>query len=66
MIGQFLGLISAIIHCSPSSIFSADLFGGRLLPFLRRTLPVSKIVYYATRFINGTLDTSSMLGTSEA
>jgi hypothetical protein len=24
------------------------------------------IVYYATRFINGTLDTSFMLGTSEA
>jgi hypothetical protein len=36
--------VSAIL-CSTSSIFSAVLFVGHLLPFLRRTLPVSKNMF---------------------
>jgi hypothetical protein len=33
------------IFCLTSSIFSAVLFVGRPLPFLRRTLPVSKNMF---------------------
>jgi hypothetical protein len=42
---DFFG-VSAIL-CSTSSIFSAVLFAGRPLPFLRRTLPIFKSIFIA-------------------
>jgi hypothetical protein len=44
--------MSAIILCSPSSIFSADLFVGRLLPFFaQNTTCFEKHVYAFVDFL---------------
>jgi hypothetical protein len=57
-----------IEYCTPPEIQNkAHDVSLNLLPAKSRgKYELQYIVYYATRFINGTLDTRFMLGTSEA